>query len=152
MRQRSIWLIASLAWAMPALAAEVAAAGSVEVSKAWTPAVAETGIDHPLYMTIANKGTEPDALLRFRCPVAQFSEKRTTDYGEGSPHAREVKAIPIPANETVVLEPGAYHLMLLQTTRPLKAGETFSCSLSFRNAGSTQAEIRVVTGNPPSAP
>ena len=134
------------------LATEAAAAGSIEVSQAWTPAVAETGIDHPLYMTIANTGAEADALLRFRCPVAQFSEKRTTDYGEGSPHAREIKAIPIPANETVVLEPGAYHLMLLQTTRPLKAGETFSCTLSFRNAGPTQAEIRVVTGNPLSAP
>ena len=41
----------------------------------------------------------------------------------------------MPANQTLVLAPGGYHLMLLKTTQPLKEGETFPCSLTFKNGG-----------------
>ena len=64
----------------PALAADPSP--GLELSRAWTPAVTKTGTDTPLYLTIANRASEPEELLRVRCPVAHFSEKRTTDKGE----------------------------------------------------------------------
>ena len=149
MRQMSAYLVAVLAVA-PAFAADPST--SLEVSKAWTPAVGQSGADAPLYMTIVNRGSEPDELLRFRCPVAHFSEKRATDYGEGAPAAREVKSIPLPANQTVMLKPGGYHLMLLKTTQALKQGEEFSCSLSFRKAGSQQLKVTVAAEGAQAAP
>ena len=66
-----------------------------------------------------------------------FSEKRATDFGEGAPAAREVKAIPVPAGGSVTLAPGGYHVMLLQTTRRLGQGETFSCSWCSATAATT---------------
>lgn len=134
----------------PALAADPP--GALAVSEAWAPAVGRGGADTPLYMTIVNRGAEPDDLLRIRCPVANFSEKRTTDYGEGAPAGREIKSIPIPANETLLLKPGGYHIMLLKTTQPLEQGKTFSCSVAFKKAGSQQVEVAVAAEGAQAAP
>jgi hypothetical protein len=38
------------------------------------PASDEIGTDLPLLMTITNDTAEPDAILRVRCPFANFSE------------------------------------------------------------------------------
>jgi copper(I)-binding protein len=57
--------------ASPAAAAD--APPLLELSKAWTPAAGRTGADVPLYVTIANHGSEPDSLLRVRCPVDPHS-------------------------------------------------------------------------------
>lgn len=149
MRQMSAYLVAAFA-AAPAFAADPST--SLEVSKAWTPAVGRSGADAPLYMTIVNRGGEPDELLRIRCPVAHFSEKRATDHGEGAPSAREVKAIPVPANDTVTLKPGGYHLMLLKTTQELRQGEEFSCAVSFKKAGSRQLKVTVAAEGAQAAP
>src|SRR3982074_2684724 len=45
------------------------------------PASAQIGVDLPLLMTIRNDATEADAILRVRCPFANFSEKHTVDRG-----------------------------------------------------------------------
>lgn len=124
----------------------------LEILKAWAPAVDRKGADTPLYMTIINRGAEPDDLLRVRCPAANFSEKRTTDYGEGAPAGREIKSIPIPASETSLLKPGGYHVVLLKTTQPLAPGEVFSCSIAFRKAGSRQVDVTVMAADAHAAP
>src|SRR5690348_7087717 len=126
-----------------ASAAAADASPSVESSKAWAPAAAQAGADVPVYMTIANRAAEPGGLLRFRCRAANFTEQRTTDYGEGAPAGREIKSIPVPADQTLVLAPGAYHLMLLKTTQPLKQGDTFPCTLTFKNSGRQDVSVTV---------
>jgi len=75
-------------------------AGSLQISKAWTPE-GQIGSDAPLLMTIANQGSEADSLLRARCPVANFLEKHTVDRGEGAPAMRAVSSIPVPPNRTL---------------------------------------------------
>ena len=73
----------------------------------------------------------PDALMRVRCPVANFSEKHTVDRGEGAPAMREVKSIPIPQNQTIELKRDGFHVMLLQTRQKLVAGEAFQGAKDF---------------------
>ena len=134
-------VLVGLLAATPALAAD--APGAVEVSNAWTPATTQTRIDAPIYMTVANKGDGPDSLVRFRCPVAEFTEKHVTDRGEGGYAMREVKAIAIPAGGTVTLAPRGPHLMLLKTKQPFAAGETFTCNVVFQKAGTVPVEVTV---------
>ena len=114
------------------------------VSEAWVPATDEVGHDVPLLAAIRNEVDSPDALMRVRCPVANFSEKHTVDRGEGAPAMRPVSSIPIPARSTVVLKPNEFHVMLLQIRQPLAAGEHFNCTLVFQKAGpiETQVEVR----------
>jgi periplasmic copper chaperone A len=113
------------------------------VSDAWVPAVDEVGRDVPLLAAIRNEAEVPDALMRIRCPVANFFEKHTVDRGEGAPAMRPISAIPIPAGATVVLKPSEYHLMLLQIRQPLAAGERFKCTLVFQKAGAIETEVEV---------
>lgn len=139
-------VIAGLLTAMPVMAAQ--AQSAIEVSGAWTPASAQTRVDAPVYMTIANRSDGPDSLVRVRCPVADFSEKHVTDRGEGGVAMREVKAIAIPAGATVTLAPRGPHLMLLHTRQALQAGETFTCSVVFQKAGAVSVEVTVAPGGP----
>jgi periplasmic copper chaperone A len=73
------------------------------VSDGWVQAADDVGLDVPLFLTIRNEVDLPDALLRVRCPVTNFSEKHIVDHGEGAPAMRSIPSIPVPLNSTVVL-------------------------------------------------
>jgi copper(I)-binding protein len=120
-----------------------AAGDALQVTSARVPASDQIGVDLPLLMTIRNDATEADAILRVRCPFANFSEKHTVDRGEGAPAVREVKSIPIPQNKTVELKRDGYHVMLLQTRQKLVDGETFTCAVVFQKAGTRETEVQV---------
>jgi len=120
-----------------------AAGDALQVTSARVPASDQVGVDLPLLMTIRNDATEADAILRVRCPFANFSEKHTVDRGEGAPAMREVKSIPIPENKTVELKRDGYHVMLLQTRQKLVDGETFTCAVVFQKAGTRETEVQV---------
>ena len=128
--------------------AHSAAAGSLQISKAWTLPAGEVGANSPLLMTIRNNGAEADSLLRARCPVANFLEKHTVDRGEGAPAMRAVASIPMPPDQTVTLNISGYHLMLLQTRQPLAAGDRFVCSVTFAKAGTLDVDVLVASGEP----
>ena len=66
------------------------------------------------------------------------------DEGGGMMQMQEVESIEIPAGETVVLEPGGFHIMLLDLKRELTPGETVEVTLTFETAGeqTVTAEVR----------
>ena len=133
-----------LAVSFVSMTAGAAAAGEgLTLSEAWVPAAPEPGHDIPLLVTIKNETTAPEALMRVRCPVANFSERHTVDRGEGAPAMRSIPSIPIAAGSTLVLQPTAYHVMLLQTREPLEPGKRFTCTIVFQKAGSIETEVEV---------
>jgi periplasmic copper chaperone A len=121
----------------------VAAGDALQVTNARVPASDEIGIDLPLLMTIRNDAAVADAILRVRCPFANFSVKHTVDRCEGAPAMREVKSIPVPENRTIELKPDGYHVMLLQTRQKLADGETFTCAVVFQKAGTRETEVQI---------
>lgn len=64
--------------------------------------------------------------------------------GMGSMTMREIGSLELPAGETVVLEPGGYHVMLLDLVEPLEIGQTIDLTLTFEQAGerTVVAEVR----------
>jgi len=54
---------------------------------------------------------------------------------------KQVKSIDLPAGETVSLEPGGFHVMLLDLGKPIEEGETFEVTLSFAKGDDTVAEV-----------
>lgn len=120
-----------------------AAESALELADGRVPVAEALGADVPLYLTVANRAAAPDALLRVRCPVAHFTEKRTVDKGEGGTAFREVSSIPIPAQGTLELGPEGFHVVLLQTTQALRQGDSFTCALSFKQAGPQQLQVTV---------
>ena len=116
---------------------------ALQVTDARVPASDEIGVNLPLLMTIRNDAAEADAILRVRCPFANFSEKHTVDRGEGAPAMREIRSIPIPENRTIELKKDGYHVMLLQTRQKLVAGEAFTCAVVFQKAGTKETEVQI---------
>ncbi len=115
----------------------------LSVTEAWVAPSPQVGADIPLSFTVRNAAGAPDALLRVRCPVANFTTKHTVDRGEGGKAMREVPQIPIPPGGTVVLKPTEFHVMLLQTRQPLEAGARFNCAIVFQKAGTIETEVEV---------
>jgi periplasmic copper chaperone A len=136
----AVGLVAVGLWLTPGFAA---AGDGLQVTNARVPASDQIGIDLPLLMTIRNDTAEPDAILRVRCPFANFSEKHTVDRGEGAPAMRAITSIPIPENKTIELKRDGYHVMLLQTRQKLVDGETFTCAVVFQKAGTKETEVQV---------
>jgi len=120
-----------------------AAGDALQVTGARVPASDQIGVDLPLVMTIRNDSAEADAMLRVRCPFANFAVQHTVDRGEGAPAMREIKSIPIPESKTIELKHDGYHVMLLQTRQKLVDGETFTCAVVFQKAGTKETEVQV---------
>ena len=135
-------IIAALSW-MASGSIALGGGNTLRVAEAWVPATDKVGADVPLLMTVHNEADGGDALLRVRCPVANFSERHTVDRGEGAPAMRTIPSIPIAAGGTTVLKPDGYHIMLLQIRQPLVAGEKFACSINFQKAGTIETEVNV---------
>lgn len=56
--------------------------------------------------------------------------------------------LPLPADETVSLEPGGYHVMLLDLVEPLETGDEFELTLDFENADDVTVTVTVAETAP----
>lgn len=129
------------------------AAGShIVVSDVWsrpTPDVrAETGIT---YMVLRNDGAEPDWLVASKTPVSATTElhEHVTD-ANGLMRMKRVDQgkIEIPAGETVTLEPGGLHVMLVDLLDPLQADQTFPMTLKFESGLELTVQVVVLDEDP----
>lgn len=127
----------------------------MRVSGAWartSPAVATAGA---LYLTITNGGEADDALvgvtvdpsvaakaeLHETVAASMEDTSSSTAMGGGTSNGtggsgemmemRPVDRIPVPAGGSVALEPGGYHIMLLDLAEPLQVGATIEVTLTF---------------------
>jgi copper(I)-binding protein len=132
--------------------------GSLSFAHAHSVTVGEMEIVHPAipappaaarsaagYLEIVNAGSVGDRLLGVETAIAKQAMLHSTDHGaDGVARMVHLDAIDIPANGTVLLEPGGMHIMLMGLKKPLKVGDTFPMQLRFRKAGKVQITVRVV--------
>lgn len=67
----------------------------------------------------------------------------TTMAGSGEMMMRPVESIELPAGEAVALEPGGYHVMLIDLVAPLEVGSTVQITLEFEQADSMTVDVPV---------
>ena len=94
------------------------------------------------FMTITNAGAD-DRLLSISAANAASVELHTMKMEGDVMRMREVDAIALPAGQTVKLQAGGYHVMLMGLKAPLKAGDRFPATLKFEKAGELKVEINV---------
>jgi copper(I)-binding protein len=130
----ALFLLALLA--SPALA-------QIEIENAWTratPPGAETAAG---YLTIRNRSSSPDHLLRAASPLAARVETHLHLHDGDVMRMRQVKGYDIPARGSLELKPGVAHLMFVDIKRPFKEGEKIPVTLRFERAGEMKVEFRV---------
>lgn len=102
------------------------------------------GTTSAIYLTIVNKGGTPDRLIGASADVAQATElHKTVIDAQGVAQMEPVQGIAIPAHGTVVIDPGHYHIMLINLKQPLTVGQTFPATLQFQQSGPLPVTVTV---------
>jgi copper(I)-binding protein len=101
------------------------------------------------YLTITNNGDDADRLVSAETGMAGVVEIHEVKMSGGvmqmSPLA---DGLEIPAGETVTLEPGGYHMMLIGLTESLLAGEEYTLVLTFEKAGEVELTVPILRTAP----
>jgi periplasmic copper chaperone A len=124
------------------ITAAVAQTGQIEVTNAWARATPGGSIPGAAYLTIVSPVA--DRLIGVSSPIAKSAQLHTMTMRGGVMRMRQIAGIDLPAGKPVTLKPGSVHIMLVGLTGPLKEGQSFPLTLSFRS-GATK-EITVAVG------
>ena len=134
----------AFAAALTLIAAPVLAASStVQVSQAWSRPAPQGG-NGAGYAVIRNTGPAADTLIAVATPVAGRAEIHESMImgGQAMMHPRP-GGLPVPAGATVALKPGGWHIMLMGLKQPLKAGDHYPATLTFKKAGKVTVQFSV---------
>lgn len=123
--------------------AETYSAGNLVISNPWaraTPGGATVGAG---YLSITNKGSEPDKLIGGSlAPAARF-QVHVTVMENGIAKMRPVQGLEIRPGETIEFKPGGMHVMFMGLKQPLKQGQMLKGTLVFEKAGTVAVEFSV---------
>jgi len=98
------------------------------------------------YVSITNKGDRPEYLTGAGTRLATRVEIHKMEMDGDVMKMRPLGAsLEIPAGQTITLEPGGLHLMLMGLTEATKKGDTASLTLIFEHAGEIKLDVPVVS-------
>ena len=99
------------------------------------------------YLKITNAGAD-DRLVSASSDRAASVQIHEMKMDGGIMEMRELKdGLAVPANSTVELKPGSFHLMFMNVAQPFKEGEMVKAKLVFEKAGSVDVEFAVGPAN-----
>jgi len=139
------WIIAAAA----SLVAQAAWAANISVTDAWARATMPGQPVSGAYMQIQ---ADADArLVGVSSSVVPRVEVHEMNMDGGVMRMREVKAIDLPKGKTVSLEPGGFHIMLMNLKKPIAASDVIPLTLVVESGGKRQtvevkAEARAMGG------
>ncbi|GFE63472.1 copper chaperone PCu(A)C [Litoreibacter roseus] len=147
---KSLALAASVSLAaLPGLAADQMIMVDDAYARASTPS-AKSGA---AFMQIMNMGETEDRLIAASTDAAIRAELHTHQEASNGVmrmiHVEE--GFVIPAGESLSLQRGGNHVMLIGLSDPLEQGETVNITLTFENAGDVMVEVPVDLERKPQA-
>jgi copper(I)-binding protein len=119
----------------------------IEVENPWIREAPPNARVLAAYMELRNHDDKPRSLISVTSPAFGFVELHQTMERDGMASMEQVNEIMIPPKGKVVLGPGKLHIMLIDPNLQLKAGDTVSLTLGFRNDSSQKiiAKVRKAT-------
>ncbi|MFA5495210.1 MAG: copper chaperone PCu(A)C [Porticoccaceae bacterium] len=87
------------------------------------------------FFTLTNPGAEDCALAAASAEGIGRLEIHEHSHDNGVMRMRRIDLLAVPAGQTVMLEPGGYHLMGFEVAEPLKAGDSVEVTLDFGACG-----------------
>ncbi|QTG17493.1 copper chaperone PCu(A)C (plasmid) [Agrobacterium tumefaciens] len=119
-------------------------AGSLELKHPWSAKAPPVAPVLGAYLVIVNTGEEADRLVGGSTPAAERLELHESTLVDGVARMRPAKqGIEIQAGETVKLQPGGAHIMLVNPRQRPGEGEKFKATLQFEKAGPVEVEFVV---------
>lgn len=121
-------------------------AGEISITDAYIPQPASPDVA-AAYFTVTERGGQGDVLLSATSvPAAQAALMQDSASGADAGTMTDLPhGLAIPAQTSVALGPGGYHLMLTDPAAPLTAGGTVTLTLRFQRAGTVTVEVPVTS-------
>ncbi len=114
-----------------------------KVMDAWARP-ANAGDNSAVYFIISNATDTDDTLLSAGTDVASAAEVHMSMADGNDVMSMQMQeAVPVPAQQEVIFKAGGLHVMLIGLTQDLKAGDTITLILNFKEAGSVMVEVPV---------
>jgi copper(I)-binding protein len=134
---------AALRIAVPAVMLAVAgpALAQVTVTAPWVRATVAMQPSTGAFMQL--KSPKAVKLVSVTTPVAGIVEVHEMVMDGQVMRMRGVQALELPANKTVELKPGGYHVMLMDLKGQVKAGDTVPMTLVFEDADQKRETVQV---------
>jgi hypothetical protein len=126
------------------LAALLAAASSyaqVTVREPWIRATVPQQRTTGIFMQL--KSARDVKLVVARTPVAKTVEIHEMMMREGMMHMRSLESLPLPAGKDVALQPGSFHLMLLDLKEQVHAGSRVPVTLVFEDKDGRRETVEI---------
>jgi copper(I)-binding protein len=118
-----------------------AAQASVTATEAWVrgtvPAQKTTGA----FVTLHS--SEGARLVGVTTPAAASAEIHASGEAHGVMHMHALDSVDLPAGQRVELKPGGFHIMLVNLTRPLAAGEQVPLTLTVEDRKGRRSRVEV---------
>lgn len=106
-------------------------APEINITDNWVRATAEGQEVGAAYMTITS--VTDNSLIKVESSVTDSVEIHSMSMENGVMKMRMLDQLALKANTPNKLTPGGFHLMLFDLRKPLKAGESVSFTLHFKN-------------------
>ncbi len=103
----------------------------------------DTGDNSAAFMDISNDGDADLTLIGASGDIAGAVEVHESSMEDGMMQMEEIPELVIEAGETVSLEPGGYHIMMMNLEQDLEVGDTFQITLEFEDHDDIELDVTV---------
>jgi copper(I)-binding protein len=124
-----------------ALVAATPAFAQLKVKDAWVRGTVAQQTATGAFMELS--ATEDLKLVGVRSPIAGVAEIHEMKMDGGVMKMRPITALELPADRTVELKPGGYHVMLMGLKQPLMEGATVPLTLTVETRDGKRSTVEV---------
>ncbi len=113
------------------------------VKSAWSRELPPSATVGAAFLSLSNHTDQADRLLSAESSIAEVTELHAHEHEGDVMRMVKVDSIEIPAHSDLTLEPGGYHIMLIDLHKPLVAGQTLPLTLHFEHAGQVDVTVQI---------
>lgn len=120
-----------------------AIAEGLSFDSAWSRATPPGARTAAVYGVLSNNGNEPLTLAEISTGAAKMAHLHTTSMEGGMMKMRQADAVVLAPGEQLVLEPGGFHIMLMQLGAPLAEGDEFDVEIGTSEGERIEVSVPV---------
>jgi copper(I)-binding protein len=124
------------------------AADGLMIADAWVREGPPTARVLAGYLRLMNHSDAPITIHGVESEAFGRVEMHRTVVEDGVARMLPQDSLTVPAHGELVLEPGGYHLMLIEARTPLRAGDQVTLTLDLGDAGHQELSLPVRKGEP----
>ena len=113
------------------------------VKDAWVQAMPPIQKVSAAYMTIANNSQKEAVLVSVSSDMVGVAEIHQMSKKKGIMHMAKVANVHIPAHGKVALQPGSFHIMLINLKKPVNSGDIVPITLHFQDGDNIKVNANV---------